>query len=124
MHPLMSYLQTHYQPGDVIYVSEKSEYQFMYYADRYGFKPNDYHIGANNLDSQGALDQVSEQERDRTLADLETLRGNPRVWVVLSDVELRDEMKLVRSHLNDTARKLDQFQSPNSTSFLYLYDLR
>lgn len=124
MHPLMSYLQTHYKPGDLIYVSEKSEYQFLYYADRYGIKPDDYHIGANNLDSQGDLDQVSEQERDRTLADLETLRGNPRVWVVLSDVELRDEMKVVRSHLNDTARKLDQFQSPNSTSFLYLYDLR
>lgn len=123
MRPLMAYLQANCQAEDVIYVAEKSEYQFRYYAARYGFQPNDYRIGVNNLDAENWEEGVSNKERDRTIADLETLRGEPRVWVVLSDIELRDEMKVVRSHLNDTARKLDQFQNPYTTSFLYLYDL-
>ncbi len=41
----MSYLEQHRMEGDKIYVYYGAEFQFRYYASRYGFSENDYILG-------------------------------------------------------------------------------
>jgi len=36
---------THQQPEDILYVYQRGEYQFKYYANKYGYKDGDYILG-------------------------------------------------------------------------------
>jgi hypothetical protein len=121
--PVLEYVQTHQEPGDIIYVPQKSQYQFTYYAERYGYQAGDYILGVNDLDQTDG-DEFSAEEQRRYQADLDQLRGNARVWVILSDVQFREEFQLIRAYLNDIGKRLDQFSVPDTSSAVYLYDLR
>jgi len=39
------------QPEDILYIYQRGEHQFKYYATKYGYKDGDYIIGVDDLDS-------------------------------------------------------------------------
>ena len=68
---MLSYLQEHRQPGDVIYAMQLEEVGIRFYGPRFGLQPNEWITGACNRDDAHAF-----------LRDLDRFRGAPRVWVL------------------------------------------
>lgn len=119
--PVIAYVRQHQQPGDVVYVYQRGEYQFKYYAEQYGYRPGEYIIGVDDLDHEDGYG-VSVQEAQRYRADLDQLQGRPRVWIILSHIShVRDETRLVESHLDQLGHRLAAFYQPGS--YVLLYDL-
>lgn len=68
---MLSYLQQHRQPGDVIYAMQLEEVAMRFYGPRFGLQPNEWVTGACNRDDARAF-----------LRDLDRFRGTPRLWVL------------------------------------------
>ncbi|MGJ3247288.1 MAG: glycosyltransferase family 39 protein [Elainellaceae cyanobacterium] len=120
--PVMDYVRDHHQPGDEIYVFQKGKFQFQYYASRYGFTPDEYKIGID-LDDDLTQTISTQDEKIGYRNDINQFKGEPRVWVLVSDSRLRDETEFVISHLDKIGQKIDSFKSNVPTSFVSLYDL-
>jgi hypothetical protein len=118
--PVISYVKSHQQSGDIIYIFQRGRYQFEYYAKKYGYQEGDYIIGVEDLDNYDGK-RVSEEEWQRYKSDLDKLRGNQRVWVVFSHAHLRQENEMVNAYLEQIGKRIDSFQAPGA--FVYLYDL-
>ncbi|NJL55389.1 hypothetical protein HC928_09550 [bacterium] len=117
--PVLAYLQQHRQPGDVTYVFQKGQYPFLYYADRYGYKPEEYILGINDVHEMD-----KEQELQMYREDVDRLKGNPRVWILVSDTRIRDRTKFVLAHLQTIGKRLEVYKSSVPSSFVELYNLR
>jgi len=118
--PVISYVKNHQQPGDVLYIYQRGEYQFKYYASRYGYREGDYIIGVDDLDKFDGK-RVSVEEWKRYKKDLDNLRGNKRVWLIFSHANITAENEMIKSYLDSIGNKIDEFHS--IVAFVYLYDL-
>ncbi len=113
IRPAISYLKEHRRDKDVIYLYCMAYYSFKYYQNKYGFTDNDYIVGIWSRDNWR-----------KYIADLDKLRGHPRVWLVFSHVYRGngvDEEKLYLYHLDSIGKKLDSFNTVGAA--VYLYDL-
>jgi hypothetical protein len=115
MHPALRVLRTKHQIQDVIYIYPWAEPAFRYYAPFYGFSENQFTSG--QADPPQALAD--------TLADVDGLRGQPRVWVLFSHVLEKNgvnEHEVIMAHIN--AQKLGQCRlesrEPGTSVLLYL----
>ena len=116
--PVIEYVRDRQQPSDILYVFQRGEYQFKYYADRYGYQPGDYQIGVDDLDDG---EKVSPEEWRRYQQDFDRLRGNPRVWVLFSHTDgAKEEEIMVLSYLDRIGKKVDRFSATGA--FVYLYN--
>ncbi len=118
--PVMSYVRTHYQDGDVLYLYCYAQYAFKYYSEGYGFERSDYMVGESKS-VQGDWGNYK--------SELDELRGNSRVWILFSHVESCnwegkgvDDEKLFLHYLDSQGKRLDFFKRTGAT--VYLYDLR
>jgi hypothetical protein len=68
---VLSYLQQHRQPGDVIYVMQLGEVGARFYGPRFGLQANEWITGACDRDNARMF-----------LRDLDRFRGTPRLWVL------------------------------------------
>ena len=118
--PVLSYIKSHQQPNDILYVFQRGEYQFKYYAEKYGYQQGDYIIGVDDLDKYDGKD-LSVAEVQRYQDDLNKLRGEDRVWVMFSHAHLGSENAMIEAHLNSIGKRIDAFTSKGA--FVYLYDL-
>jgi 4-amino-4-deoxy-L-arabinose transferase-like glycosyltransferase len=117
---VMSYVKTHQQPGDILYIYQRAEYQFRYYAAKYGYREGDYIMGIDDLDEYDGKG-MSEQEWQRYQNDFDQLRGKRRVWVILSHItHVPNEQQRILTYLDSMGQKIDVFTVPGS--FAYLYD--
>jgi hypothetical protein len=96
--PLMALLKERLQPGDRVYIHKGAEPAFRFYAPDFGLADRPVHIGVRG-------------RRDPTVhrADLATLAGSPRVWVLLTHTtwhDAGDERQLVLSYLDAMGRRL------------------
>jgi len=113
----LDYIQTHKQPSDFLYVFQRGRYQFDYYADRYGYQPGQYQIGIEDLNDGR---KMSPAEKVRYEADLDTLKGRSRVWVLLAHIDhVPDELEAVQNHLAQIGKKLDAAKFPSAIAELY-----
>lgn len=119
IRPVIEYIQTHQQENDTLYVYQSGQPQFLFYTDRFGYTPDDYILGIDDLDAYDGKG-VSPEERERYLRDLDQLRGNPRVWVLFSHAWVADENNLVFDYINCLGTELDSYQ--DTGAFVYLYD--
>jgi hypothetical protein len=118
--PVIEYVRTRQQPGDILYVFQRGEYQFKYYADRYGYQPSDYQIGVDDLDDG---EKVSPEEWRRYQQDFDRLRGYPRVWMLFSHTDgTKQEEEMVLSYLDRIGTKIERFSATGA--FVYLYDFK
>ena len=121
IRPVISYVKAHQQAGDIIYVYQRAEYQFKYYANKFGYREGDYIIGIDDLDKKDGQG-ISEEEWQRYTSDLDKLRGNKRVWIIFSHVRSwAHESERITSYLDSFGKQLDVFKRKGS--FVYLYDL-
>ena len=118
--PVLSYMRSHQQPGDTIYIYERAEYQFKYYANKYGYQAGDYILGIDDLDRQDGQG-ISAAEWQRYISDFDKLRGKARVWILLSHLRRwENEKERVLAYLDGIGKRVDTFESEGS--FVYLYD--
>ncbi len=121
IRPVISYVRKHQQSEDVIYVYQRAEYQFKYYANKFGYQEGDYILGIDDLDKKDGQG-TSKEEWQRYKSDLDKLRGNQRVWIIFSHVRTWDkESERITSYLDTIGKQIDFFKREGS--FGYLYDL-
>lgn len=118
--PVISYVKTNQKPGDILYIYQRGKYQFIYYAEKFGYQPGDYIIGVDDLDKYDGK-KLSEAEWQRYKTDLDKLRGNKRVWLLFSHATVASENKKITSYLDTIGKQIDFFEQPGA--FVYLYDL-
>lgn len=111
--PLLDYVAEQRRPGDVIYVYYNGLPSFEYYAARYGWTAESTVRGV-----------CARTDPARYVADLERLRGRPRVWLLFVDgtpVQGHDEKPLMMDALAHLGHRLDDRVAIGAS--LYLYDL-
>ncbi len=117
MHPAMRVLRAQHRPGDLIYVYYAAMPAFRYYVPFYGFGEEQFRAGEISYYRFLAP----------TLADIDTLRGNPRVWVLFSHVYEEDgvnEREAVLTYIDEQKMGKCRIESrePGTSVLLYLCD--
>jgi hypothetical protein len=113
MKPVLRHVAKNWRAGDMLYVYYAGAKVFDYYAPRVGLK-----------DVEPIVGTMSRDDWFEYVADLEALRGKPRVWVVfMHDHKLDgvDEQKLFLMTLDRMGERLDRFEHTDAAA--YLYDL-
>lgn len=116
--PVMKYIEENKERGDVIYLYYSSVPPFNYYAPFYHLDLENIVVGIDRQDPQKAL--------NRFFDDVKALKGNNRVWFVLSEIPYcngceGDSRKFFTNYLDDNGLMLDSILAANSAA--YLYDL-
>ncbi|MGB3560333.1 MAG: glycosyltransferase family 39 protein [Geitlerinemataceae cyanobacterium] len=115
--PTIAYVKQNQEPGDLLYIFQRGEYQFKYYAPKYGYSEGDYIIGVDDLEDG---EKVSPQEWQRYQQDFDRLRGNPRVWMLFSHTDgAKEEEEMVLSYIETIGKKIDSFESVGACVYLY-----
>jgi hypothetical protein len=123
---VMGYVSSHRSEGDVVYVYHGARKAFWYYADRYGFEPQEHIVGVS-----GGGAGLKYRDLNNFTADLDQLRGNERVWLLFSNVQKTvspidltngiNEEQFMVYYLDNIGTRKDQFRIRGSS--VYLYDL-
>ncbi len=120
IRPVLEYVRSRQEPGDILYIFQRGEYQFQYYADRFGYQPEEYIIGVDDLENGK---EVSPEEWLRYQQDLDALADRDRVWLLFSHTEkFPEEEELVISYIDSMGKRLDAYHRPGA--FVFLYDFQ
>lgn len=136
--PVLAYLNQQWQKGDITYLYYASQYQFKYYANRFGFDLQPEGKTVQNAPpgtwfepalSSYPPELIVGHYFRKNLTDLNDeiarLIGHDRVWLVFSHVHDRrsalDEEDLFLFRLDSIGKRLDAFQALEASA--YLYDL-
>ncbi len=118
IRPVIAYVKERQQPGDVLYIFQRGEYQFQYYAEKFGYEEGDYIVGVDDLEDGK---EVSPPEWERYTQDLNALRGNSRVWLIFSHIDdVEEERDRVLGYIDSLGQKRDRYDAPGA--FVLLYD--
>ena len=134
MRQALQYIKDNEQKGDVIYVFHSSQYQFKYYAKKFGFNdqfvvdksehysdPSTSRIYKKPGYSTLVLGVSSPGNEQKYINQLNKLKGEKRVWVLISRVWNADKRTVI-DHLNVIGKQIKVFY-PAGGSYAYLYDL-
>jgi hypothetical protein len=116
IRPTMEYLRASWKDGDAMYVSYGALPAFRFYAPFYGLENVHYELGRRE-DYQNPGD---------ILRQLDSYKGQPRMWILLSHVHEKgdfNERDFILNYLNQIGEKRREFRVPGTSVFLYLYDL-
>ena len=118
IRPVMAHMAERFQPGDRIYVYSGAGLAFSYYAPRVNIPQSAALLGRCHLsDPRGYL------------RELDSLRGEPRVWVLVTHEQRAGELELILGYLDALGRRLDEMTILASNkreieaAHGYLYDL-
>ncbi len=114
--PVMQYVAENRTEDDMVYVYHSSDPAFKYYAPFYGFEQGKVLIGFETTRKKLALRRFYE--------DVDTLRGNERVWFIFSDIVdcggCEDNMQqFYVDYLNGFGTILDSFHASGANAYLY-----
>ena len=116
IRPSMATLSENWKEDDALFVSNGAAPAFLFYADRYGLGDVDYQ-------TSDASDYL---KPENIILRLQTLDGNPRVWILITHVyETKDynEKDFILSSLDAFGKMKREFRSPGTSVYLFLYDL-
>jgi uncharacterized membrane protein len=113
IRPVLEYVQSHRVQGDILYCYDDAEPALNYYTfeGKIGAMPRIVAV-------------VSREDWTKYWADLDQLRGKPRIWILFSHVYSgggADEERLFVDYLDRMGTKLDSVQATGAAA--YLYDL-
>jgi hypothetical protein len=117
IRPSMAVLQESWRPGDALYVSYGAVPAFAFYAPEYGLSDVKYISNARD----------DYQNTGNIAGQLDTLKGKPRVWVLLSHVFEKgdfNEKDFILNTLQMSGRIKREFRVPGTSVYLYLFDLQ
>lgn len=111
--PSITYIITKQHTGDSWYVYHFARFQFWYYTERLKLPTTNVRIGID-----------CDTDWQCYAADLEKLRGTPRVWLLFSHIWIGDgvdEEQFFLRQLDGMGKRLDTYRSTGARA--YLYDL-
>ena len=114
IRPIVEYVSQNKRSTDIVYIYYGAAPAFKYYAPFYGFKDSDFRRGGQ-----------ARSEPEKYLNDIDTLRGNARVWFIFShnyNWGKIDEKMHYLTYLNKIGKKIDEVSAPGAA--VYLYDLK
>jgi hypothetical protein len=117
IRPTMEHLRDSWKDRDGIYISYGALSAFRFYAPFYGLESIPYDFGRRE-------DYKNPQN---ILSQLDSFKGQPRVWILFSHVYEKgdfNERDFLLNYLNQIGEKRREFRVPGTSVFLYLYDLR
>jgi len=113
---VLTYLQAHRQPGDVVYVLPLSRMGVGYYGPRYGLQPTDWVVSACDRNDVRPF-----------VVDVDRYRGTPRFWLLTTGaLPYRAVRAGVRQYVGTIGIKRDSLTLPSliwNPIMLELYDL-
>lgn len=117
--PLMKYIEKNSKPGDVIYVHYRAVTAFTYYVPFYRLDMDKVITGVDRQDNKKAI--------DRFFTDVNDLRGNDRVWFIMSEITEcggceSGAPQFFKNYLDENGLMLESVSAANSAA--YLYDLK
>lgn len=116
MRPYMDYLSASWRDGDELFVSFWAEPAFQYYVPFYELE----NVRYTTSEYDDYPDPQALQAR------FDPLIGEKRVWVLFSHVYQQgdfNERDLVLAHLDSLGEKRRELRLPDTSVYLYLYDL-
>jgi hypothetical protein len=116
IRPTMETLRDSWKDGDALYVSNGALPAFRFYAPFYGLETIPYEFG----------EREDYKTTHNIASQLESLEGQPRVWILFSHVYEREsfnEREFILDYLNSLGEKEREVRVPGTSVFLYLYDL-
>ena len=112
IRPAIEYIKSNQQPEDVIYVFPRAQGQFLYYASRYGFSPENYIWGTQKLPDKDSPNQK------QYLEEISQLKGKQRIWFLLSRTKSFQEEGFLQD-LQYLGEPLNIFKAKNTMTCLY-----
>ncbi len=112
----MDFVRDSWKDDDGMYVSNGALPAFRFYAPFYGLENIPYEFGRRE-------DYKNPQN---ILSELDSFKGQPRVWILLTHVYEKadfNEKDFILNYLNQIREKKREFRVPGTSVFLYLYDL-
>jgi hypothetical protein len=116
IRPAMAYVQQKVKPGDVMYVTYGAVPAFRFYAPGYGLDKMRYESG----------ERTDYQNPQIILQRLDALKGQKRVWILMSHVYEQDdfnERDFILTHLDQIGTKIREIRNPDTSVYLFLYNL-
>jgi hypothetical protein len=116
IRPIMEHLRDSWKDGDALYVSYGALPAFRFYAPFYGLENISYAFG----------EREAYKTPQKILSQLDSFKGQPRVWILLSHVYEKgdfNEREFALNYLDQTGDQRREFRLPGTSVFLYLYDL-
>jgi hypothetical protein len=116
IRPTMEHLRDSWKDGDALFVSNGALPAFRFYAPFYGLEKIPYESGRRE-------DYKSPQN---ILSELDSFKGQPRLWILLSHVYERgdfNEKDFLLSYLEGVGEQTREIRMPGTSVFLYLYNL-
>ena len=118
VRPVIQYVGENRKPEEIVYVFHAGESAFQYYAPLYGLNTGEVIFGPSSLRKKSVLDGF--------FNDVESLRGEDRVWFIFSNIYdcgdcEGDMQQFYVDHLNGYGVMLNQVNAERANA--YLYDL-
>jgi hypothetical protein len=117
IRPSMDFVRDSWKDGDRMYVSYGALPAFRFYAPFYGLENISYEFG----------EREDYKNPQNILSQLDSFKGQPRVWILLSHVYENgdfNEKDSILNYLNQIGERKREFRVPGTSVFLYLYDLK
>jgi hypothetical protein len=117
IRPTIEHLRDSWKEGDAMFVSNGALSAFRFYAPFYGLEDIPYEVGQRE----------AYKNPQNILSELDSFKGQTRVWILFSHVYERGEFNerdFVLNYLNQMGKKKREFRMPGTSVFLYLYDLK
>lgn len=122
IRPLLGHMQENWQPGDVLYVFQKSKFQFQFYSSQQGYQ-FDKVVAGVDADDLGIDEDDMPRLRRLYRDDLRPLCGTSRLWVLVADIDLREDTDAMQQQLNRLGQRTDRVEAGGLASFVERYDL-
>lgn len=116
IRPAMENLQAEWRDGDGLFVTSGAVPAFEYYAPMHGLDGVSYH---------SSIRQDYENPQ-RIIDQLDSLKGQRRVWILMSHVYEKDgfnERDFLLEYLKQNGTRRREFRMPGTSVYLYLFDL-
>jgi len=116
IRPSLQTLRDSWKDGDALFVSNGALPAFRFYAPFYGLENIPYEFG----------EREDYKNPQNILSQLDSFKGQPRVWILFSHVYEKgdfNEKDFILNYLNQIGEKKREFRVPGTSVFLYLYDL-
>jgi hypothetical protein len=116
IRPVLAYVRDHRQPNDVLYTLNLTQVPFRYYLDGFGVGPDRFGLRDMRSVVGGRIDTTEAN----FVKEFESLRGTPRLWIVLTHFGgPPDEGLVIPAVLGRMGRKLDEFSAHGARVLLY-----
>ena len=118
LRPLIAYVDENHSNDDLIYIFPRAQIAFDYYTDNH---PN---LKGNAIRSRTKIEPDDVNQRQMVVDELLQVRGNSRVWLLGTDLDIEDgDLDIVLQDIDLIGTQLDIKQLSDAVAVLYDFSL-